>query len=544
MNPHETAIYVRISKEDAKAEGGSIETQVFRCKQRLASMGLTEKEIEVIEVYSDDGYSGKSTNRPEFLRLQKDIRKGKVRVLLFSELSRISRNLKDFLEISETWRTHEVQWVSLREAFDTTTMHGKLILNILMSLYQFEREQTAYRTKTNMTSRAEQGLWNGGVTPYGYETSKTARGGLAIVDDEAKGVREIFDLYLELGSCLEVSKVMNSRGFRNKKGKPLNTCMVEHSLHNAVYVGLKPVNLSNRHLSPEEKEKLPADQHYRLVPAQWMPIVDQATFDRVAERFEAGRGRNLTQKNRVHDFVLTGIATCADCGQLLEGSTAHSSKYLYYRHPSGTLKETCARGAWSAVVVEEGVFKRLERYVEKPEIFGKVVDNANAAILDELPSKRSQLEDATKKAARLEGEISTLGERLATLPTNMDPSFIYASVTKKQTELEEVRSNVRRLEAEVRDIEGRRLTPSGFIDVFGKLLVAYEHLNPFEKKQALAAVFDAVELGFDTLKLVLADEPPEVQGIQAPETQMPGPFQDRAICSTLRLLDSNQRPSG
>lgn len=107
--PDTIAIYARISKDDARSEGGSVESQIARCHQRLASMGVLEHELSRVRVFRDDGYSGKSTDRPAFQELQRAIHDGSVKVLVFSELSRISRDLRGFLDVSDLWRSKDLR---------------------------------------------------------------------------------------------------------------------------------------------------------------------------------------------------------------------------------------------------------------------------------------------------------------------------------------------------------------------------------------------------------------------------------------------------
>ena len=541
--PESIAIYARISKDDAKgAEGGSVETQIARCHQRLASHGVVEADLARVRVFRDDGFSGKNTDRPGFLALQREIKAGSIKVLLFAELSRVSRDVRGFFEVSDVWRAADVKWISLRESFDTTTPHGQLIINILMALAQFEREQTVQRTRANMASRAARGLWNGGNTPWGYRTDRETPGGLAIDEREAQGVRKAFALYLEHGAADTVAKALTAQGHLTKEGKPITRWTIDHVLKNPVYIGMRPLNQRNKE---DRDERLPADERYRIIQAKWSPIVEREVWDRVQSLVGQGKGRNHTTRNRVHEFVLSGLVNCSNCGEVLEGASAKSGKFLYYRHRTGTLR-SCPCAAWPALVIEEAVLRRIDRYVSQPATFDALVAEANSAIADARPGMIAERDDARRRVSRLETDMANLGQRLVELPSGVSADWIYGLVQKKQVELDAGSTEVVRLDRELADLERQRLSSRGYADAFQGIRSAWKALNPHEQREVLMALFDRIELGQGELTMTFVSEPPEVVPVNASEAEKakPGTSRYRAMRPSLRLLDSNQRPGG
>lgn len=516
VQPEAIAIYARISKDDARGtEGGSVDTQIARCQQRLASMGVDGGDIGKVRVFRDDGFSGKNTDRPGFLQLQREVRAGAIKILVFAELSRVSRDLRGFLEVTDVWRAAGVEWISLREAFDTTSLHGRLIIHILMALAQFEREQTALRTRLTFRSRAQRGLWNGGNTPWGYTTVGEASGGLAIVEDEAVGVRLAFELYLQLGSAKLVAEAMNARGVR-RRGKVLRPDMVEHVLRNPVYVAMRQVNLKNKRADPAE---LAPEDRFEVVPGRWAPIVDAATWGRVKALAGEGKGRNHVQPNAVHDFVLSGIVTCAACGAPLEGASAKSSRFLYYRHAGS--KAECPVKAWPALVIEEAVIKRMNRYATQPSVLQALVDDANAALVSEIPAIAAELDEARRQVGRVEGELGQLGQRLLELPAGSSAAWVYDVATRKQGELADCKANVARLDSELAAAHRRRLSAADYLATFKGIRAAWERLNPHERRTLLTALFDGIELGVGELTLRFVAEPSEIEGIEGGKPPTP-----------------------
>src|SRR3972149_627875 len=114
-------------------------------------------------VYERRAGSGKDSVRsPEFQQLYADVRSGRVNVIAAAALDRVTRSVKDFLSLFEFLQEHGVEFVSLKEQCDTSTPVGRLFATLILALAQFERENTAERTRDATAARAERGLWNGG----------------------------------------------------------------------------------------------------------------------------------------------------------------------------------------------------------------------------------------------------------------------------------------------------------------------------------------------------------------------------------------------
>ena len=151
--------YIRVSTErQAKVKEGSLKNQ----KQMLLSelKRRNQQDIgwgELAEVYVDKGISGKDTNRPSFKRMMADIEIGKINAVMFTELSRLSRSLKDFINIFEFTQKYRCDLICLKTDIDTTSPYKNLITKILMVFGEFEREMTAQRTAVNAYERSKRG---------------------------------------------------------------------------------------------------------------------------------------------------------------------------------------------------------------------------------------------------------------------------------------------------------------------------------------------------------------------------------------------------
>lgn len=171
------AIYTRVSTEEqTQPPYSSLQTQQEICEHYIEVQ--REKSWQMADVYEDAGYSGKDLDRPAMQRLLYHVTQGKLDVVIAYKLDRISRSLKDFYDLWEVLKQHGVTFVSATQNFDTWDSAGNLMLNILLSFAQYERELTMERTATKMKARAQKGKWNGGWVPQN-ETSPQLKRTLA-----------------------------------------------------------------------------------------------------------------------------------------------------------------------------------------------------------------------------------------------------------------------------------------------------------------------------------------------------------------------------
>lgn len=204
-NSFKIGAYIRVStQEQAENPEGSIRNQKERIVQTVKLRNMEGNFGEVIDFYTDSGLSGKDTNRPELQRLLKDVREGKVSLVISSELSRISRNMHDFAGIWELFKTHGCSFQSLRENFDTTTA---------ANIAQFERRQVSERVAANMNARAQRGLYNGGPVPFGYELNPDRPGYLNIHPIHSQIVEKVFEIFLVYERLSDTCKWLNDHGY-------------------------------------------------------------------------------------------------------------------------------------------------------------------------------------------------------------------------------------------------------------------------------------------------------------------------------------------
>lgn len=206
--------YVRVSSVRQATEGDSLQAQQHEIEQEIEFRKRRESwDIETLEFYTDAGKSAKDQNRPELQRLKRDIAAGEIDVVICFKLDRITRSLKDFVDLWELFNKHNVDVISLREKFDTSMPTGEAMIQLIMVFAQLERKMTAERTASIMRDRVERGLWNGGHI-LGYRSRQNEPGHLEIDEEGAAIVRMIFDGFEQLGSCGAVNRMLSDKGIR------------------------------------------------------------------------------------------------------------------------------------------------------------------------------------------------------------------------------------------------------------------------------------------------------------------------------------------
>jgi DNA invertase Pin-like site-specific DNA recombinase len=216
------AIYTRKSSEEGlEQDFNSLHAQREACEAYIQSQ-KHEGWTLLSAAYDDGGYSGGSMERPGLQRLLADIQAKRVDVVVVYKVDRLTRSLTDFARIVEVFDASGVSFVSVTQAFNTTSSMDRLTLNVLLSFAQFEREVTGERIRDKIAASKKKGLWMGGFVPFGYRSKERT---LVINEDEAAAVRLIFTRYLELGTVqkreAELARLnLRTRAFMSAGDKP------------------------------------------------------------------------------------------------------------------------------------------------------------------------------------------------------------------------------------------------------------------------------------------------------------------------------------
>ena len=238
------AVYTRKSSDEGlEQDYNSLHAQRDACEAYVRSQvgeGWTLRP----DAYDDGGISGGTMERPGLKRLLADIASGLIDVVVVYKVDRLTRSLGDFARIVEQFDAQGVSFVSVTQAFNTTSSMGRLTLNVLLSFAQFEREVTGERIRDKIALSKAKGMWMGSTPPLGYDPGDHT---LIVNAPEAETVRRIFARYLELGSVHALARELKEEGVRSKRwttakgreigGEALTRGALFHLLRNRHYLG-------------------------------------------------------------------------------------------------------------------------------------------------------------------------------------------------------------------------------------------------------------------------------------------------------------------
>jgi site-specific DNA recombinase len=228
------AIYTRKSSEEGlDMEFNSLDAQREACEAYIASQ-KAEGWTALRERYDDGGFSGGTLERPALQQLLADVEAGLIDVIVVYKIDRLSRSLMDFARLVEAFDRNQVTFVSVTQAFNTTTSMGRLTLNILLSFAQFEREVIGERIRDKLAASRKRGMWMGGFVPLGYDVRDRK---LVINEGEAATVRHIFTRFVELGSATLLTRELVALGVVSKRGRPVDKGFLYKLFRNRVYLG-------------------------------------------------------------------------------------------------------------------------------------------------------------------------------------------------------------------------------------------------------------------------------------------------------------------
>src|SRR5262249_10002812 len=255
-------------------------------------------------------------------RLLADIASGQVDCVVVYKVDRLSRSLLDFARMMETFDTHQVAFVSVTQQFNTATSMGRLVLNVLLSFAQFEREIISERTRDKIAAVRRKGKWAGGLPILGYDVDPVSHK-LVVNEEEARRVRAIYELYRHRQNLAWVVEELNQRGWVNKRwrtrkghergGKPFAKSSLYQLLTRVTYVG-----------KIRYKKEVHVGEH--------VAIVEERLWQEVQEIL---RGHAQTKGGLLRNrfgALLKGLLYCTACDYRMTPSHATKNGQRRYRY--------------------------------------------------------------------------------------------------------------------------------------------------------------------------------------------------------------------
>src|ERR1700737_151853 len=313
------AIYTRKSSEEGlEQEFNSLQAQREACEAFINSQ-RHEGWVCLRTAYDDGGFSGATMDRPALQQLLADITAGRLDTVVVYKIDRLTRSLADFAKIVEILDTKDASFVSVTQQFNTTTSMGRLTLNVLLSLAQFEREVIGERIRDKIAASKQKGMWMGGNVPLGYDASERT---LIVNPAEAETVRRLFALYLELCCVRRVKEEADRLGLSTKRsatangtergGKSFSRGHLYNLLSNPIYIG----EIAHKG---------------QLYPGQHPVLIDTETWTAVRNQLATNASDHRRKAHAAEPSLLAGVLVDAR-GERFTPSQAvkKGRRYRYY----------------------------------------------------------------------------------------------------------------------------------------------------------------------------------------------------------------------
>lgn len=493
------AIYARQSLD--KKDSLSIETQIELCK--LESTGD-------VKVYIDRGFSGKNTNRPQFTKMMEDIEKGLVDKVIVYKLDRLSRSLLDFAAMIDTFKRHDVAFLSTREKFDTATPIGNAMLSILMVFAQLERETIQLRVQDSYHARSQRGAYDA-AAPYGYQKAKAMVQGkhistLEIEPESSAIVQAAFHAYAFTDESLgSLAKGLNHRGIPSPNGTEWDSGKLSRIMANPLYVkadadiyrfyesaGMKITNPIDDFLGERGCVTYGAWDRSRRKFSQWDKLtlslglhsgmIEPAVFLRCQQKLM--HNVQLGNEGKGKHTWLTGLMKCGYCGHAMR--VVASGRCIPRVSCSGkTNYGTCEEYEKRWLVAD------LEAVVEA-ELFRAVRQKQT------LKAKIQQEEDALEKRrkvqiAKVEQQIQNLLDGLAEAK-GITVQYLNERINALEGERRSLLQEQQQAKAANMGEENMRQ--------LGDVLTLWEQMNLEQKRETAKLLIERIQIYNDKVKIL------------------------------------------
>lgn len=479
------AIYSRKSKATDKGE--SIENQINSCKDYILKWSNLNTSDTQFIIYQDEGFTGSNTERPQFQKLLNDAKKDKFNMLICYRLDRVSRNIADFSNTYELLQEHGIEFVSVKEQFDTSTPIGRAMLNIAMVFAQLERETIAERIKDNMLGLARTGRWLGGTTPTGFNsepieyldhnmnTKKMYK--LSIDENEIEKVKLIFTKFMELKSLRSTESYLLIHDIYSKNNCKYTAATIKDILTNPVYAAADSnmydyLSSLGCQICNEEKD---FDGTYGIMSynktdqvgksistkdySEWIisigkhtPIVEGTDWVSIQGILNSNTQNSFYTKETMQYGLLTNMIKCAHCGanMKIKKGKINVKGELAYSYVC-TTKEMSRRTKCNVKnvlgqEVDADVFNYLVDLAENNEFMSSIFKSNKAFVTQSIEEINHKVQALTAQIEDNDLSMKNLMSQLAKLPAEHPLVDLYMKqLSELDTSTKALRSQIQQL---------------------------------------------------------------------------------------------------
>ena len=511
MNPKtkdQIVIYSRKSKFTGKGE--SIENQIEMCRQYIR-IQFGDDVADNALIYEDEGFSGGTLERPQFKKMMLDAKEKKFRAIVVYRLDRISRNIGDFAKLIEQLNGMKIDFISIKEQFDTSSPMGRAMMYISSVFSQLERETIAERIRDNMHELSKTGRWLGGTTPTGYASesvsSVTIDGKvkkackLKIIPEEISIVKLIFDKFAETGSLTKTETYLLQNGYTTKRGNKFTRFAIKGILSNPVYMIAdaaaydylteNEVDLFSERSDFDSKHGImaynrtlqqPGRAHQIKPMEEW--IVSVGRHDGIIEGAIWVRTQTILERNKSKSYrrprsnvaLLSGLLICGNCGEYMRPklsqrlNTNGEAIYTYLC----SMKERsrghcCAMKNANGNILDADVIRQIKLLSEDSSDFMRQLEQSKKVLLGNRKSYDTDIisleRDIAANEAEIKGLVTALGKSSGTAAEEY--------IMKQIDELHDKGETLKRRLSELKGLTANHVLADIEFDIIAQMLSSF-----------------------------------------------------------------------
>lgn len=459
--PRRCAFYLRVSEDDGNKEGNSIEAQRSSCEAFVNLERANQQPIQFVEEFVDSGASGKNLERPRMRDLLALIRAHAIDLVIVYKLDRLSRSLFDFCKLAEDFKKDGVELISTTQKLDSSTPHGRVMIHILMTFAQYEREVIQERTAFVMRRRTLDGKWNGAWVPFGYDHVPKEKT-ITPNADEAKHVVKIFERVLAGEKPEWIAKFHPFRKkprakFPSAKQRLLDTYDIRRIVEKPIYAGLNRIG-------------------NEFVPALHQAIVSRETWEQANLILKTCKPSRVGVIFKKHRFLLNGVLHCGCCDAPMTGyQTGGLRYYACQRHRRGGGAHPCEVRNLPVGAVDDFACRLLGEIVRIPEVAEAFVQIAK--------TESGKHDDSQREHQQLAAALAETLSQRKRIKEELKISRTPAGRREWRTELEESFEKEKALVAEIATVSKKLNDDADEALVRDQILTALRGAGDFVRSQ-------------------------------------------------------------
>lgn len=488
------ALYARVSSEK-QAEGDSLEHQISLLteymKRQLGDEYYTDESL----LYVDEAISGyykTLLDRPAIQRMFNEAEKGRFKVALFKEISRMGRDEEEIIKVPRIFESYGIRVIATNDYYDSNNPDSKIFFSLSSALAEKESEKISTRVSSGHREKARKGQW-ATVAPVGYKINNETK--RLEIDDETSFIPKlIFDLYVNkrLGTTTIANK-LNEMGLKTSKGNLYEKAYVRGILINQVYIGtviygknrnkLERIYDENKNLIAKKKKMVPRTD-YIEVPNAHPPLIDSLIFWKAQELMKSRS--HVGESKRAAKHPLVGLAFCGKCNSSIICQCRRQIKgkyeYRYYKcsnhHRYGSI--ACDFPPIRADILEQGIYQAVIDHLQK-------LSSKTSGFKVETESKKLNL-DLDKKINEKKKLIKQQGQMAHDRDLYTEDSFREIMINiKKQIELLEFQMSV--IQKQIEEINKKE---SGY-EFIKKMMDEVLNINLDNKSEMRSLFHEVIE---------------------------------------------------